>query len=46
MQWALAMQKHGLPMRLEMITQKASEIHYLMFGSMRSVGLVGQGWCD
>ena len=45
-QWALTMQKQGLPVGPEMITQKASEIHRYTFGSMRSVGSVGRGWCD
>ena len=36
----------GLPMGREMITHKSYYIHRYMFGSMRSVGLVGQGWCD
>ena len=44
--WALAMQKQCLQVGREMIIQKASEIHCYMFGSMRSVGLVGRGWCD
>ena len=37
-QWALAMQKQGLPVGQEMIIQKASGIHRYMFGSMLSVG--------
>ena len=40
-QWVLAMQKQGLQVGREMITQKASEIHCYMFSSMRSVGSVG-----
>ena len=44
--WALAMHKQGLPMGREMMIQKTSEIHRYMFGSTRSVGSVGQGWCD
>ena len=42
-QWSIFMQKQGLPVILEMIIQKASEINRYMFDSMRSVGLVGWG---
>ena len=45
-QWALAMQKQGLPVGWEMTIHKASETHRYMFGSMCSVGSVGRGWCD
>ena len=46
LQWALAIQKQGLPVGGEMTIQKAYEIHRYMFGSMRSCGSVGRGWCD
>ena len=45
-QWALAMQKQGLPVGRDMIIQKAQEIQCLMYGALRSVGLVGRRWCD
>ena len=45
-QWTLDMKKQVLPVVQEMIIQKVSEIHHYMFGSMRSVGLVGQEWRD
>ena len=45
-QWALAMQKQGLPVGRDMIIQKASKIHRYMFCSIRSVGLVGHRWCE
>ena len=45
-QWALPMQKQGLPVGREMIIQKNYEINRYMFGSIRSVGSVGWGWCD
>ena len=44
-QWSLAMKKHGLLVGREIIIQKAFEIQRYMFGSMRSVGSAGQGWC-
>ena len=46
MKWALDMKKQGLPMGRETTIQKAYEIHHYIFDSMRSVGLVGWGWCD
>ena len=45
-QWSLVIQKQGLLVGRDMIIQKASEIHCYMFGSIRSVGSVGWGWCD
>ena len=45
-QWAPVTQKKVIPVVGEMIIHKASEIQRYMFGSIRSVGLVGQGWCD
>ena len=45
-QWVLAMQKQGLQVGREMITQKASEIHRYTFGSTRSLVSVGRGWCE
>ena len=45
-QWVLAMHKQGLPVGREMIIQKASEVHRYMFGSTRSLGSVGQVWCE
>ena len=45
-QWALAVQKQGLPVGRKIVIQKAYEIHRYMFGSMSSVGSVRWGWCD
>ena len=45
-QWALAMQKQGLPVGRDLMIQKASEICRYIFGFMCSVGLVGHRWCD
>ena len=45
-QWSLTMHKQSLPVGLEMITQKASEIHRYIFGYMRSVGFFRRVWCD
>ena len=40
------MKKNGLPGGIEMIIQKAYEIHHYMFASMGYIGSVGQGWCE
>ena len=45
-QWSLSMKKQRLLVGHETIISKAYEIHRYMFESIRSVGLVGQGWCD
>ena len=42
-QWALAMQKQGLPAGRMLVIHQASGIYRYMFGSMRYVGLVGWG---
>ena len=44
-QWALAMQKRGLPVGRYIIIQKAQEIHHYMYGSLHYVGSAGCGWC-
>ena len=45
-QWALTIQKQGLPVGRDMILRKAQEIHRYMYGSTHSIGSVGCGWCD
>ena len=44
--WELAIQKQGLLVGQDIISQKNFEIHRYMFGSMRSVGSAGRGCCD
>ena len=44
-QWTFARKNWGVPARWDMIIKKAQEIHWYMFGFMRSVGSVGCGWC-
>ena len=46
MQRVLVMQIKGLPLGQETIVQKASEIKCYIFGSTRSIGSVGRGYCE